>query len=151
MSAKWFNHCTTSSLVKPRDPFRVLRAFVAGAAATLVDLGTLTVLVAAFGLSPRQANVPALVAGGIVNFLGNRHFAFRATAGSIAKQAIGYGAVEIVALVLNGVLFDAAMRALPGHADWYVLLRLVTSHAVFLFFSYPLWRLVFRVPRPVMS
>lgn len=122
---------------------RLLRSFLAGAAATIVDLAVLAFLVSVLGFDPRHANVPALVAGGIVNFLGNRHFAFRAADGPLAKQIFGYTAVEIVALVLNGVLFDVAMRMLPGHTAFYPLVRLATSHVVFLAWSYPLWRLVF--------
>jgi putative flippase GtrA len=127
---------------------RFLRAVVAGSAATLADLAVLAFLVSGLHLDPRTANVPALIAGGVVNFLGNRHFAFRAAHGSLAKQAVGYGAVELVALGLNGVLFDVAMQLLPGHPGWYAPVRLVTSHLVFLAWSYPLWRLVFRTPAP---
>jgi len=123
---------------------RILRSFVAGGAATLVDLAVLAALVSGLGLDPRQANVPALVAGGVVNFFGNRHFAFRAGDGHLAKQAVGYGVVEMVALALNGLLFELVMRALPGHPGWYAPVRLVTSHVVFLAWSYPLWRFVFR-------
>jgi putative flippase GtrA len=123
---------------------RLLRSFVAGAAATLVDLAVLALLVSILRMAPSVANVPALVAGGIVSFVGNRHYAFRAAGGPLVRHALGYGAVEFVALVLNGVLFDVAMRALPGHPDWYAAVRLVTSHVVFLAWSYPLWRFVFR-------
>ncbi|MBX3192352.1 MAG: GtrA family protein [Labilithrix sp.] len=131
-----------------RDPFRVLRALLAGGAATLADLAVLALLVSVAGIDPRLANAPALLAGGVVNFLGNRHFAFRATAGSLARQATLYTLVEIIALALNGVLFDVVMRVAGGHVAWaYVAVRLATSHAVFLGWSYPLWRLVFRVPR----
>lgn len=123
---------------------RFLRATLAGAAATLTDLAVLALLVSCLGVAPRVANVPALVAGGIVNFLGNRHFAFRAAHGSLAKQAVGYGVVELVALALNGVLFDLVMRALHDPPGWYALVRLATSNVVFLAWSYPLWRIVFR-------
>jgi len=126
---------------------QLLRAGVAGLAATGADLATLTVLVSLLHLDARQANLPALVVGGIVNFLGNRHFAFRAQDGHVGKQAAGYTAVEIVALALNGILYDAVLRAFPAAAGAYWLVRLATSHAVFLGWSYPLWRHVFRVPR----
>ena len=132
-----------------RDPLRVLRALLAGGAATLADIAVLALLVSAVGLAPRVASIPALVVGGIVNFLGNRHFAFRATSGSLAKQAVLYTAVELAALAANGVLFDVVMRVLPPGLAWaYVPVRLVTSHVIFLAWSYPLWRLVFRVPQP---
>jgi putative flippase GtrA len=132
-----------------RDPLRILRALLAGGAATLADIAVLALLVSAFGLAPRVASIPALVVGGVVNFVGNRHFAFRATRGSLARQAVLYTVVELAALAANGVLFDVVMRLLPPGLAWaYVPVRLVTSHLVFLAWSYPLWRLVFRVPRP---
>ena len=126
-----------------RRLLELVRAGLAGAAATGVDLATLTLLVSVIGLTPREASVPALVAGGIVNFLGNRHFAFRAADGHLAKQAAGYVAVELVALALNALLYDSVLRAFPSVAHVYWLVRLVTSHAVFLFWSFPLWRRVF--------
>lgn len=131
-----------------RDPLRILRALLAGGAATLADLAVLALLVSALGVAPRVASIPALVVGGVVNFLGNRHFAFRATRGSLVKQAALYTVVELAALAANGVLFDVVMRLLPPSLAWaYVPVRLVTSNVVFLAWSYPLWRLVFRVPR----
>jgi putative flippase GtrA len=130
-----------------RDRLRVLRALVAGAAATLADVAVLAALVALFHVEARVASVPALVVGGAVSFFGNRHFAFRAARGSLARQAVLYTVVEIGALAANGLLFDVAMRLLPASLAWaYVPVRLVTSHVVFLAWSYPLWRLVFRVP-----
>lgn len=124
---------------------QLLRAGVAGAAATAADLTTLALLVSALHVDPRAASLPALAVGGVVNFVGNRDFAFRARAGRLARQATGYAAVELVALALNGLLYDAALRALPGAAHVYWLVRLATSHAVFLGWSYPLWRKVFAV------
>jgi putative flippase GtrA len=132
----------------PRDPWRVVRALLAGGAATLSDLAVLALLVSAFGLAPRVASLPALLVGGAVNFVGNRHFAFKATRGSVVRQALLYTVVELLALAANGLLFELVMRALPPGLAWaYVPVRLVTSHVVFLAWSYPLWRLVFRVPR----
>lgn len=124
---------------------QLLRAGVAGIAATGSDLATLALLVSVLHFDPRVANLPALLVGGVVNFVGNRHFAFRAQLGGLGKQAVGYAAVELVALALNGLLYDAVLRAVPGAAHLYWLVRLATSHVVFLCWSYPLWRLVFRV------
>jgi putative flippase GtrA len=124
---------------------QLLRAGIAGIAATAADLATLALLVSALHVDARLANVPALVVGGIVNFLGNRHFAFRAQAGHVGKQAVGYTAVELVALALNGLLYDTVLRLVPGARPLYWLVRLATSNAVFLGWSYPLWGRVFRV------
>ena len=134
----------------PARIFELARSLVAGGAATLADLGVLTICVAALHLSPEAANVPALVAGGIVNFFGNRHFAFRANEGSIERHVVGYTLVEVVALALNGFLYALVLRAAPQSAHLYWLVRLVTSHVVFLFWSYPLWRKVFRMEAPAV-
>jgi putative flippase GtrA len=137
-----------------RKLWQLLRAGIAGLAATGTDLATLALLVSVFHADARIASVPALVAGGVVNFLGNRHFAFRARpgrAGDIGKQAAGYTAVELVALMLNGLAYDTVLRLVPGARNVYWLVRLATSHAVFLGWSYPLWRHVFAPPRQVTT
>jgi putative flippase GtrA len=126
---------------------RLARAGIAGAAATLVDLAVLTILVSVIGLDPRSASIPALLAGGIANFVGNRHFAFRAREGNLVRQAVLYAVVEVLALAFNGLLYDAALRTWPIASHLYWAVRLVTSHAVFLLWSYPLWRRVFAVPK----
>jgi putative flippase GtrA len=127
---------------------RFLRAGIAGAAATLVDVGTLAILVTGFHMGARAASLPALIAGGLANFLGNRHFAFRAASanhGSLARQAVLYTLVEIFALAANALLYDTVLRTWPQTAQAYWLVRLATSHLVFLVWSYPLWRRVFAV------
>jgi putative flippase GtrA len=130
---------------------KLLRAGAAGIFATAIDLLVLAVLVTGFHLSPQIANVPALVAGGVANFAGNRWFAFRAQGGSLPKQALGYTVVELVALALNGWLFALVMHVFPHAPYWAV--RLATTNVVFLAWSYPLWTLVFRQRggRPALS
>lgn len=127
--------------------FELLRAGAAGIAATAVDIGTLAFFVAVLHFDARAASIPALVAGGVANFIGNRHFAFRAKGGDLGRQAIGYTVVEVVALALNGVLYDVVLRSFPVAAHAYWAVRLVTSHVVFLAWSYPLWRRVFATPQ----
>lgn len=124
---------------------RFLRSLFAGGMATLADLASLALLVSVFQFEPRAANVPSLLAGAAVQFFANRHFVFRAREGSLARQALLFVVVEAIALLLNGALFDHAMRVAP--ASLYAIVRLVTSNVVFLGFSYPLWRFVFRTNR----
>ena len=131
----------TSTLA--RELFQTLRAGLAGVVATGIDLLVLTVLVSAAHVAPRVASVPALLAGGVANFVGNRHFAFRAREGSLGRQVALYTLVELLALAYAGLLYDAALRVVPGATHWYWAVRLATSHAVFLTWSYPLWRRVF--------
>ena len=123
----------------------VARSGVAGLAATAADMATLTALVEFAHWHARSANIPALLVGGVVNFVGNRTYAFHARAGSATKQAIGYSAVEGVALGLNGVLYEAVLRLFPSSESLFWLVRLLTTCVVFLAWSYPLWRRVFRV------
>jgi putative flippase GtrA len=129
---------------------RLVRALLAGGGATAVDMAVLALLVACGGVAPRVANVPALVAGGIVSFFVNRHWVFRASGAPLPVQVVSYVVVELIALSLNGLLFDLAMRTplLAHHPSWYAPTRLVTSHVVFLLWSYPLWRFVFRADAP---
>ncbi|MEM9067879.1 MAG: GtrA family protein [Myxococcota bacterium] len=112
-----------------------------GGLATLADLVTLTALVELVGLSPQSANVPALVAGAAVQFVGCRHLVFRATEGSLRRQLGGFLAVEAATLALNGLVFAGlvALTPLP-----YALARLIGTFGVFAGFSFPLWRVVFR-------
>jgi putative flippase GtrA len=127
---------------------RLLRAGLAGLVATGADVATLSILVGLAHLTPRSANVPALVVGGVVNFIGNRRYAFRARQGNIAKQALGYSVVEIIALGLNGLVYDTVLRIFPAAGRVFWLVRLGTTNLVFLAWSYPLWTRVFRRPSP---
>jgi putative flippase GtrA len=124
---------------------RFLRAGIAGALATLIDVATLSILVTGFHVDARAASLPALIAGGLANFVGNRHFAFRAREGSLARQAVLYTLVELFALAANALLYDTVLRTWPQTTHAYWLVRLATSHLVFLAWSYPLWRRVFAV------
>src|SRR6185503_4659886 len=116
-----------------------------GGAATLADMACLALLVGAMHVSPRAASLPALLVGAVVQFAGNRHFAFRAASGSLRRQAALFALTEIVALALNAALYDVAARALPLGTASAVLVRAVTTNLVFLLWSYPVWRRVFEV------
>jgi|HubBroStandDraft_2_1064218.scaffolds.fasta_scaffold550171_2 putative flippase GtrA len=131
-----------------RELFQGLRAGAAGIVATAVDLLILTVLVSGFHVDARVASIPALLGGGIANFIGNRHFAFRAREGSLVRQAALYTVVELLGLGYGGLLYDSALRLIPAARPLYWAVRLVTSHIVFLTWSYPLWRRVFAMPQP---
>ncbi len=122
------------------------RSLMTGAAASLVDLGVLALLVGLLGLSDRAANVPALLAGGLIQFFGNRHFAFDAAAGSLKRQVTLFAITEVVALGLNGLMFDWVAQ--QAELSWLgaIGVRAVISFVVFVSWSYPVWRHVFRVP-----
>lgn len=122
----------------------LLRSFAVGGAATAADLLVLFFCMQALGWSARGANLPALIAGGIINFHGNRTFAFRATEGRIERQATLFVLAELVTLALNGVLYDAVVRALQPSPPAAMIARLIVQNVVFLAWSFPVWRLVFR-------
>jgi putative flippase GtrA len=122
----------------------LVRSMLAGGVATLVDLGTLTLLVSVIGVSPRVASLPALLLGGAANFLGNRHFAFRAASGDAKRQAVSFGLVFVVTLALTGFFFDLAMRVGVARVVPYWIVRLIVSNIVYLGWSFPMFRLVFR-------
>lgn len=129
-----------------------LRSLAAGSAATLADLVVLTALIGLAGVHPRLANAPSLLAGALVQFLGNRYFAFDgAEQRSARRQAVLFGLTELVALGANGLLYDTVARSVALDAGGSVVARLATSFAVFALWSYPLWRLVFGAPRSAVA
>ena len=128
--------------------WRMLRSALAGGAATLADMGVLAVLVGVVGVSARVANVPALLVGALVQFFGNRHFAFEAKSGSLSRQAGLFALAEVVTLLLNGVGYDLVARAVPLGTASALATRAAISFAVFGLWSYPVWRRIFQTPVP---
>ena len=122
---------------------RLVRSGMAGTVSTLVDLATLTLLVEVAHWSPRAANIPALILGGITMFIGQKYFAFRAL-GDVKKELLFFVLVQAGALFLNGFLFDLGMRVSELAARHYVILRMAVGNVVWLGYSFPLWHLVFK-------
>jgi putative flippase GtrA len=120
----------------------LLRSMLVGGLATIVDLGALFVMVTLFGISPRIASVPALLLAASVQFMGQRHFAFRAGGGDARRQAMRFACVHAVTLLLNAVVFDVVFRLAGAHAPYWAL-RLVVGNAVYLTWSFPMLRRVF--------
>lgn len=119
------------------------RSALVGMAATVADLASIALLVGLFGLDARAANLPSLLLGAAIQFVGNRRFAFEATAGSLRRQLALFTLVEVVALALNAVGYDLVARAIPLGAFGAVAARCAVSSAVFVLWSYPCWRRVF--------
>jgi putative flippase GtrA len=126
------------------------RSTLVGALATLVDLGVVALLVGALHVAPRAANLPALLAGAVVQFVGNRAFAFRATSGPLARQVALFALAEAGAFALNGVLFHVVAGWVARGVVGAVAARAITTNAVYVFYSYPVWRRVFR-PAPARA
>ncbi len=120
-----------------------VRSALTGGAATLVDLGVIAFAVGVLHLAPAVANAPALLAGAVVQFFGNRHFAFRGASGSLARQVALFLVTEAVTLLLNGVLYHLAVTHLSPGTAGAVLLRAVTTNLIFVLWSYPVWKRIF--------
>jgi len=119
-----------------------------GSMATAADFGVLAMTVGAMGISARAANLPSLLIGSLVQFLGNRHFAFRAKAGCVRRQLKWFVLSEAVALSTNALLYDLVAQRVSLSAVTAVLLRAATCSVVFLAWSYPVFRKIFRQPKP---
>lgn len=124
----------------PIGSHRMLRSMLVGLAATLADLAALTALVELCGVVPTIANVPSLLVGAMVQFLGCRSFVFPKNDARWIAQLVGFAAAEAGTLTLNGILFFLLVRfsLVP-----YALARPLGTFLVFVGFSYPAWKRIF--------
>lgn len=123
----------------------LVRSGAVGLAATACDLGTLCLLVYACGVPDRVANVPSLLPGLVVMFLGNKFFAFEDRSRAILRQGGLFLVIEMIGFGLN-VLFYELIRVHFGLHP--LLARILGTNLVYLGFSFPLWSvLVFRQGR----
>lgn len=130
-----------ASPVSPVSPSaRFVRASLVGLVATAVDLFALAALVELGRLSPALANVPALLAGLLVQFLGCRYVVFAGSRQPLAHQLVGFAAAEAGALALNAALFHVLVSWTPIP---YALARPAGQLVVFVAFSFPAWSRVF--------
>ncbi len=121
---------------------RLARGLGVGAVASIVDMAVLAILVTGLHVPSQLANVPALVAGALVQFVGCRHVVFGgARNGALRRQLAGFIATEAGTLALNGLAFHLLVTLTPVP---YPLARLLGTFLVFTAFSFPLWARVFR-------
>lgn len=120
---------------------RFARSAGIGVLASGLDVLALMAFVELVGLAPLWANVPALGLGLLVQFFGNKYFAFRDRSQALVQQGARFALVEVGALVLNGLSFHVVVAAT---AVPYVLARLLCSAGVYVGYSFPLWGLIFR-------
>jgi putative flippase GtrA len=126
---------------------RLARSGGAGLVATLADLALLRGL-AAFGVSPRVASVPALTVGTLVMFFAQKYFVFESKGRPDRREVVLFALVQAGGYGLTLGLYDAALRLLPWFEAHYLVARLVVTNLVWLGYSFPLWHWVFR-PRAV--
>lgn len=117
---------------------------VAALVGTSADFMAMIALVELGGLAPPGATVLSAIAGGIVNFIVSRSWAFRRKhRGTVVSQAARYAMVSLGGALLNG-LFLAAVLAAANMP--YVFARVGVAVAVSVLYTYPLHtRVVFRV------
>ena len=125
----------------------VARSMAVGFLATIIDLGTLALLVSGLGVHPRVASVPALSLGIVAQFVGNKLFAFGDRSRAWVRQGLQFLAVEALGFAANLVLYDLviANTSLP-----YLPVRLGTTNVVYFGICLPLWSRIFRpAPRSI--
>lgn len=129
----------------PNDPVatraaRFVRALIVGACATGSDVVMFTLVHRVLHVSPEWARAPALATGALVQFVGNRVFTFRATAGDMKRHARLFFTYELGAYLANIVIFRYLVK-------WITIVppEIVTflgTFLVFVLYSYPVRRLV---------
>jgi putative flippase GtrA len=80
-----------------------------------------------------------------VQFFGNRTFAFHATGGSMRRQVLLFCAVESVTLTLNWLFFRFLVKSVHLPIE---VANVIVTFVIYVCFSYPAWRIVFRVSKP---
>src|SRR5688500_2997687 len=99
---------SSSSLLNrvKKDLTSLPKTLIVGAIATAADMATLAIMVQISGFTPQSANIPSLVIGSLIQFVGNRYISFHgAREGQVHKQMLGFFIAEIAALTLNAFLF----------------------------------------------
>lgn len=130
---------------------RVTRSALVGAVATLTDLLVMVAAVEVAGLAPRTAAPLALATGVVVQFLGNKLYAFRDRSRAWLSQAAKFLVVEAAGYAANVLLFAWLSRFVPVP---YALLRVGIGSLVYFAICLPLWSKIFVTrgePRGVSS
>ena len=93
-------------------------------------------------ISPIVAFWPAMIVGSLIQFLGNKRYAFQVKTNHRLPQELIYFAIsEIISWGLNWVGFYLLVTRMGVN---YVLGRGVVSAVVYCGVSYPLWKWIFR-------
>ena len=119
------------------DLLTLLRHQVGSLFATLVDFSAMIALAGSLGQSPVRATVAGAACGAVANFFLGRRWIFRAAESDRLGQALRYGAVAVISLLLNAT---GEWVLVEGVHVQYVLARAVVSVAVSLAWNFPLQR-----------
>ncbi|MCB9682892.1 MAG: GtrA family protein [Alphaproteobacteria bacterium] len=116
-----------------------------GLAATASDLLTLTFIVEALGLPNTVANVPGLLVGTTVQYLGNKTFAFRDPSRDHLRKGTLFALVETATFTFNAVGFHLVVTHTPVPM---IPARLLVSSLIYFTWQFPMWRRVFAHDAP---
>lgn len=124
---------------------RFLRSLLVGAAATIADTLVLETLTRAFGVNATVAKAFALVTGVLVQFLGSRYFAFKATHGMLGRQLKLFVLCEVVTVTLSLGVFHGLHWLATRYMPFLSLeaAQFLSGAVVYFGFSYPMWKRVF--------
>lgn len=125
--------------------WRFGRSVLVGLVATAADVSTLAILVQIVHLTPTQANVPSLLVGMAIQFVGVRRWVFHAQEGSVRAQVLRFGLAEAGTLALNALVFHLLVTRTPIP---YWLDRPIGTALVYVGFSYHAWKRVFAHAAP---
>ncbi len=132
-----------------RDPWTLFLHQLAAVITTVVDFGTMIVLVSLVGLRPGIATLLSALLGGIVNFTLARRFVFRQGESRVQSPAPAQG-FRYALVSVASALWNAAGESLLTRAFGvpYVLARALVAVVVSLGWNYPLHRyFVFAHPK----
>ncbi len=120
---------------------RFFRSLGVGGIATLTDLLVLTLLVSGFGVHVRVASIPALTLGMLVQFVGNKRFAFRDRSREWVRQGVQFAGVELLGFAANAIAFDLLVTHTPMP---YLVARCLGTFVVYVSVCMPLWSRIFK-------
>jgi len=113
------------------------RSQIASLTATAVDFASLIFLVEVCGVWYVAATAMGGALGAIVNFLLGRHWSFTAGEEKVGGQALRYGMVAVLSLLLNSL----AVYLLTAYGNiYYALSRMIAAVFIGLLFNFPLHR-----------
>jgi putative flippase GtrA len=99
---------------KPANWMQLFKFGVVGATGYVVNLAVFAVLVELLSVHHIPAAIGAFCVAVMNNFLWNRHWTFRATAGHAGFQAARFFTVSIAALVVNLIVLSLLVDVLGG-------------------------------------
>ena len=138
---------------------RILKFATTGGICFLIDVGTLTLLVAVFDVNPYVARVFAIAVAMLSTWLINRRWTFEVhgktkSARAVAAEGARYVAVAVSAALVNYAIYAATLfvlaRAVEGFDDLLPAVAAVAGTAVAMFVSwFGYSRFAFRHADPV--